>query len=96
VVRDPLRDISKQFQSLTGDIKKVIEQQALTQQQEQQGDLETLWGQFNETIHSLKADLQLRDEYYQERITTLEQEVSRLNTELITTNKPPSQATQPS
>jgi hypothetical protein len=57
VVRDPLRDISKQFQSLTGDIEKVIEQQALTQQQERQGDLKTLWGQFNKTIHSLKADL---------------------------------------
>jgi hypothetical protein len=71
VVRDPLRDISKQFQSLTGDMEKVIEQQALTQQQERQGDLETLWGQFNETIHSLEADLQLRDEHYQERITTL-------------------------
>jgi hypothetical protein len=96
VVRDPLRDISKQFQSLTGDMEKVIEQQALTQQQERQGDLETLWGQFNETIHSLKADLQLRDEHYQERITTLEQEVSRLNTELVTAYKPPSQATQPS
>jgi len=96
VVRDPLRDISKQFQSLTGDMEKVIEQQALTQQQERKGDLETLWGQFNETIHSLKADLQLRDEHYQERITTLEQEVSRLNMELITANKPPSQATQPS
>jgi hypothetical protein len=90
VVRDPLRDISKQFQSLTGDMEKVIEQQALTQQQARQGDLETLWGQFNETIHSLKADLQLRDEHYQERITTLEQEVSRLNTELVTANKPPS------
>jgi hypothetical protein len=44
MVRDPLRDISKQFQSLIGDMEKVIEQQALTQQQERQGDLETLWG----------------------------------------------------
>jgi hypothetical protein len=33
VVRDPLRDISRQFQSLSGDMEKVIEQQALTQQQ---------------------------------------------------------------
>ena len=30
-MRDPLRDISKQFQALTGDIEKAIEQQALAQ-----------------------------------------------------------------
>ena len=95
VVREPLRDISRQFQSLTGDIEKVIEQQALTQQQARQGDYETLWGQFNEMVHGLRADLQLRDEHYQGRITTLEQEVSRLNIELITANKPPPRPTQP-
>jgi hypothetical protein len=75
-------------------MEKVIEQQALTQQQAHQGDLETLWGQVNELIHGLRAEVQLRDEhyqgrdeYYQRRITTLEQEVSRLNIELITANK---------
>jgi hypothetical protein len=94
-VRDPLRDISRQFQSLTGDMEKVIEQQALTQQQAHQGDLETLWGQVNELIHGLRAEVQLRDEHYQGRITMLEQEVSRLNIELITANKPPPQPAQP-
>jgi hypothetical protein len=95
VARDPLRDISRQFQSLTGDMEKVIEQQALTQQQARQGDLETLWGQFNEVVQGLRADMQLRDEHYQARITTLEQEVSRLNTELVTATKPPLRPTEP-
>ena len=67
-MRDPLRDISKQFQALTGDMEKAIEQQALAQQQTLQGDLEALWG----TISDLKAELLLRDKLYQGKISTLE------------------------
>jgi hypothetical protein len=89
--REPLRDISKQFQILTGEMEKAVEQQALAQQQAQRGDFETLWGQVRETISSLRAELQLRDESYQGKIASLEQEVSRLRTELTTAMK----ATQP-
>ena len=70
-------------------MERVIEQQALTQQQAHQGNLETLWGQVNELVHGVRAEAQLRDEHYQRRIATLEQEVSRLNIELIIANKPP-------
>ena len=41
-LRYPLRDISKQFQALTGDMEKAIKQQALAQQQSVQGDLKAL------------------------------------------------------
>ena len=85
-LRDPLRDISKQFQALTGDMEKAIEQQALARQQSLQGDLEALWG----TISDLKAELLLRDKLYQGKISTLEQEVLKLRTEL--TRPPPGTA----
>jgi len=63
-IRDPLKDFSRQLQSLSGDMERAIEQQAIAQQQAQQGGLEALWTQVNETITGLKAELQLRDELY--------------------------------
>ena len=67
-------------------MEKAIEQQALAQQQSFQGDLEALWG----IISDLKAELQLRDNLYQGKISTLEQEVLKLRTEL--TRPPPGTA----
>ncbi|KAL2004974.1 hypothetical protein VTN00DRAFT_2824 [Thermoascus crustaceus] len=73
-----LTDISKQFQALAG----AIEQQAKSQQQAHQGELDIIWTQMTEQLNSWKAEQQIEKEHLLARISTLELEVSKLQTEL--------------
>ncbi|KAL2005106.1 hypothetical protein VTN00DRAFT_2956 [Thermoascus crustaceus] len=76
--RAPLTDISKQFQALAG----AVEQQAKSQQQARQGELDIIWTQVTEQLNSWKAEQQIEKEHLLGRISTLELEVSKLQTEL--------------
>ncbi|KAL2004445.1 hypothetical protein VTN00DRAFT_5208 [Thermoascus crustaceus] len=76
--RAPLINTSKQFQALAG----AIEQQAESQQQARQGELEIIWTQVMEQLNTWKAEQQIREEHLLGRVSTLELEVSKLQTEL--------------
>ncbi|KKA25949.1 hypothetical protein T310_0001, partial [Rasamsonia emersonii CBS 393.64] len=86
-LRTPLADISKQFQALAGNVEGAFEQQTQIQQQACQGDLEIIWAQLMEVISNWKAEQQVREESYLQRISSLELEVSKLRTELMATNQ---------
>ncbi|KAL2011077.1 hypothetical protein VTN00DRAFT_3795 [Thermoascus crustaceus] len=80
----PLADLGKQFQAARDDGGRTIELQVQDLQLAHQRELELLRAQLTETVNNWKAELQLREEHYLQRIANLEGEVNKLRNEIIT------------
>ncbi|KAL2012984.1 hypothetical protein VTN00DRAFT_509 [Thermoascus crustaceus] len=84
----PLLSTSRKFQALAGAIE-----QAKSQQQARQEELEIIWTQMMEQLNSWKAEQQIEKAHLLARISTLELEVSKLQTELSQAQQAPKTST---
>ena len=81
--RPPLADLGRQFQAARDKGGRTIELQVQDLQQAHQRELELLRAQLTETVDNWKAEQQLREEHYLQRIANLEGEVNKLRNEII-------------